>query len=629
MMVEQNIKSLTKNINKMKTYKNWQVFTAIMLLFATVGCTDLLDEEAVSLQTADSYYSTPDGFEDLTRSIYPLYRDIIRERTLVLRGTDEFSAGAWDQAATSTTYPVEDAYDLNFNAAFEPLATLWNLLYREVNRTNTVITRADGVVGMDEALKEDRVAEAMVLRSLALFYAVQQWGDIPMPLVETTSANKELIRVPAADVYAQIIADLTAAEATLPVASSTDYGRVTKGTAQFLLSRVYLTRGWNFNGSLGGSASDFDQALNFADKVIAAYPLAANYNDLFPQRVENPTLETNNPGMQNAKNDEIVFAVQFNENTLTNAGDATNNESIIGNDYHSIFGSGADDIPGSVARSSAYNRYLNKFIATPSTYRLYDPNIDTRHDHNWVDALYALIDAPGFVPAEGATPIDIAAGDKVLEFRPWDNPVTTAAERGLDIVGGTMPYAVLNNDEYGRNEGNSNYHNNTKFPMFWKFWEPGIPYANGEGTFDFALFRSAEAYLLAAEAIVKGASGGNLGGADMYYNEIVDRALGANAGSDPMQASTPEDVTSLVASSYRAAGAVTIDMILDERMRELMGEYNRWYDLKRTETLIDRANKHNPWTKASGTIAAKHYLRPIPQQEIDLASNVVPQNDGY
>ena len=135
--------------------------------------------------------------------------------------------------------------------------------------------------------------------------------------------------------------------------------------------------------------------------------------------------------------------------------------------------------------------------------------------------------------------------------------------------------------------------------------------------------------MLAAEAIVKGASGGALGGADAYMNAVVDRALGANAGADPMQASVPEDVTSLVAKSYRATGAVTIDMILDERSRELMGEYNRWYDLKRTETLIDRTMKHNPWTKASGSISAKHYLRPIPQQEIDLASNDLSQNAGY
>ena len=116
----------------------------------------------------------------------------------------------------------------------------------------------------------------------------------------------------------------------------------------------------------------------------------------------------------------------------------------------------------------------------------------------------------------------------------------------------------------------------------------------------------------------------------MYYNKIVDRALGDNAGADPLQASAPEDITSLASKSYRATGAnIDIDMILDERARELMGEYVRWYDLKRTGKLIERATKYNPWTAASGSLDEHHLLRPIPQQEIDLSTNNLGQNPGY
>src|SRR5690606_33151726 len=114
--------------------------------------------------------------------------------------------------------------------------------------------------------------EAKFLRALTYFYLVQTWGDIPMPLTETASADKAVVRVPSATVYTQILQDLTEAEAALPVVA-TDYGRVTKGAAQFLLARVYLTRGWNYNNSLGGNADDFNKALEYADKIIAAYPL--------------------------------------------------------------------------------------------------------------------------------------------------------------------------------------------------------------------------------------------------------------------------------------------------------------------------------------------------------------------
>jgi hypothetical protein len=614
--------------SKMQLYKKWQVLVTIVLIFSAVGCSDYLDEVAISNQTADNYYNTAVGFEDLTRSIYPLLRDITQQRTLVLNGTDIFAAqSSWDE--TGPQGDAVDLYDNGFGSTYAPVQLLWDLLYLELNRANTVISRADLVEGMEEGLKAARVGEAKFMRALMLFYAVQQWGDIPMPLEETTSANKEVIRVPSVEVYNQIINDLKEAETTLPTQGATDWGRVTKGAAQFLLSRVYLTRGWNYNGSLGGGASDFNEALAYADKIIDAYPLATNYSDLFPKRSENPLLETNNPGTQDAENDEIVFAVQYSEDVLTSAGDPANPEAIIGNNLHSIFGNSPDDTPGSPAgRTGEYNRFLGKYHVTPSMYRLYDPDMDTRYDHNFVEKIYALRDAPGFVPADGLT-LDIKVGDVTMEFRAWNNPVTTVAERGLDIPGGTMPFSVINTDEFGRID-KSNYHGANRAMMMWKFWEPNIEYGDGFGTFDFALFRSAEAYLIAAEAIIKGASGGALGGAEVYYNKVLDRALGANAGADPMQALSPEDVSSLASVSYRAsAGNLNIDMILNERARELMAEGIRWYDLKRTEKLVERVSIHNPWTAAVGSLKDMHLLRPIPLGELDLASNELAQNPGY
>ena len=143
---------------------------------------------------------------------------------------------------------------------------------------------------------------------------------------------------------------------------------------------------------------------------------------------------------------------------------------------------------------------------------------------------------------------------------------------------------------------------------------------------------------MAAEAIVKGGTGAVLGTADVYYNKILDRALGtANAGKSPMRASNPEKVDDPITNivSYRATPAnITVDMILDESARELLGEGNqRWYDLKRTGTLLTRAAKYNPWIAygLTGTplIAAKHLLRPIPQGMLDNSNPRIEQNPGY
>ncbi|MBC7903349.1 MAG: RagB/SusD family nutrient uptake outer membrane protein, partial [Gemmatimonadaceae bacterium] len=80
------------------------------------------------------------------------------------------------------------------------------------------------------------------------------------------------------------------------------------------------------------------------------------------------------------------------------------------------------------------------------------------------------------------------------------------------------------------------------------------------------------------------------------------------------------------------AAQVTLDFILDERVRELVGEENRRMTLMRTKTLVDRAVKYNsvsPVNQMTG-IAAKHLLMPIPQSEIDLNKNAkLEQNQGY
>lgn len=614
-----------------KRYNFWLVTSLFLVL---TGCKDkFLDEIPKSTLTTDVYYQTEAGFEDLVRSCYPLLRNIHQNRVLVLNGTDVFSAqGGWNPSAVNgkeNLPSLYDVYDARFNATLPEIQSLWQLFYAEIARTNTVVSRAGDITTMAAALKDTRVSEAKFLRALCLFYAVQQWGDIPMPLAEVTTPKKDFPRVPAADVYKQIIADLLDCEAKLPAVAS-NYGRITKGAAQFLLSRVYLTRGWNYNNSLGGTNADFDSALIYADKIIDTYPLAANYSDLFPKRSNNPL--TQYTGAQNDKNAEIIFAVQYNSDVLTNKTDPAFTQDVAGgNDLHSKFGPSGEGFVGSKGRTSDYNRCLGVHQINTATYRFFDPDNDTRYAHNFVNVGYALAAVKDYKPlplSNANLKVNFAVGDTVLVCRPWNKPATTLAERGIDL-GGKKNYAVVNTDEYGGGYPIDNSGFNIQAPLMWKFWQPGIPYGDAFGTFNECVFRSAEAYLIAAEAIVKGAKGGKLGGAEVYYNRILDRALGTKKGTDPKRATAPENQKSLETTSYRAtASNISVDMILDERTREFMGEYSRWFDLKRTGKLVERVKKYNPWVKGQA-IADKHYLRPIPQSEIDLSFPAMKQNEGY
>lgn len=607
----------------MKKLKIFNFILFCQLIVVGVGCEDFLKEESVSNVTTDSYIVSESGFEDLVKACYPLTREIVnaqRSTRVALNGTDIFTQGGWDNAAAGVPSAFE-LYDVRLNSSVPELAMFWDVLYREIGRTNTVLSRADRINYADPEKKAVRVAEAKFLRALSYFYLVQTWGDVPMPLEETNAANKNSIRVPSAEVYTQILKDLTEAEAVLPV-EATDYGRATKGAAQFLLARVYLTRGWNYNSALGGGASDFQSALSWADKVIAKYPLVPEYKMLFPLHDENPLNQYT--GSQNDRNSEVVFAVQYSDNVLTSVNE---NGSEPGNGYHSIFGGSGEVLPGNLGRTPDYNRHLDPVITTPAMYRLFDPQEDDRYAHNFVDAQYALKDAPNFAYSllDPDLKISYVQGDTVAYFPPW-NEVVPLDKRGID-VGGTKKYTVITIDQYGAPPTSRL---NGLTPLMWKFWEPDIQYGDAHGTFDFAMFRSAEAYLIAAESILKGASGGALGGADVYYNTVLDRAVGV--GVDPMRARYPEDLTSMEKVSYRATpGNLTIDMILDERARELMGEFNRWFDLKRTGKLIERTKRMNPWTAKEDVseLSEIHLVRPIPQHEIDRSSPSISQNNGY
>ncbi len=597
---------------------------ALLFILMGAGCQDFLKEQSISNITADSYVVNEAGFEDLVKSCYPLLRDFILNYPLVLQGTDIFQSGAWTLKSVGDGSAF-DQYDIRLNASLAEIQSFWDILYREIGRTNAVIGRADKITYVDATKKAARVAEAKFLRALSYFYLVQTWGDVPMPLTETVSPDKNVVRVPSASVYTQIIKDLTEAEAALP-ATATDYGRVTKGAAQFLLARVYLTRGWNFKNSLGGSNTDFKSALDYADKVIAAYPMVAQYKTLFPQR--NTNVLSQYTGAQNDRNSEVVFAIQYNADALTNAMEVPPGSTGTrepGNYYHSIF-PGNGELVGNEGRTSTYNRHLNQNYPSPAAYRFFDPQKDSRYIHNFLNVIYCLkaVSNYAYSYTNANLKVSYAVGDTVAYWTPWNKPAPVAS-KGID-EGGTKKYAVMNVDQLITGVQISRLTAVT--PTTWKFWQPGITYGDGYGTFDFALFRSAEAYLIAAEAIVKGATGGALGGADVYYNKVLDRAVGA--GVDPLRAKVPEDLSSLETISYRATPAtISVDLILDERARELFGEFDRWFDLKRTGKLIERAKKYNFWTKAKGAPTDNHYLRPLPQSEIDRSSPSITQNPGY
>ncbi|MCF6170133.1 MAG: RagB/SusD family nutrient uptake outer membrane protein [Bacteroidales bacterium] len=127
---------------------------------------------------------------------------------------------------------------------------------------------------------------------------------------------------------------------------------------------------------------------------------------------------------------------------------------------------------------------------------------------------------------------------------------------------------------------------------------------------DFPMFRLADAYLMYAEAVLRG-GGGNQATAVEYINQLRTRAYGNTGGN----------ITS---------ADLTLDFILDERARELFWEGHRRTDLVRFGKFSGAAYLW-PWkgNTALGTATdGKYDIFPIPDPDINANPNLV-QNTGY
>ena len=86
-----------------------------------------------------------------------------------------------------------------------------------------------------------------------------------------------------------------------------------------------------------------------------------------------------------------------------------------------------------------------------------------------------------------------------------------------------------------------------------------------------------------------------------------------------------------LAEAQVAAGDMTVEWILEERARELCGEWLRWFDLKRTGKLVSYIRQHNPAWDGNDVVDEHNNLWPIPNTFLDKLQNAEEfgQNPGY
>ncbi|GAB3498913.1 RagB/SusD family nutrient uptake outer membrane protein [Spirosoma knui] len=188
-------------------------------------------------------------------------------RDVVFAGTYATVDEVWRKAVTTSNTIIRD---------------FWLDGYSTINRTNSVLEALPKVSAANRASIE---GQARFIRGSLYFELVKafakSWNDgtpasnpgVPLVLTSTSTVTEadNRARNTVAEVYAQVLDDLTKAEQLLPATQPGGNGFATKGAAAAQLSRVYLQQ------------QNYAAARDAANRVITSgtYSLASNFSDVF------------------------------------------------------------------------------------------------------------------------------------------------------------------------------------------------------------------------------------------------------------------------------------------------------------------------------------------------------------
>ena len=557
-----------KNLTIKNQFKTFLFSGSLVLgLTFTQACQDALQEDVIS-QIGSEYLNTPKGLDDAVSAAYSTMRawyGTERGKNFTEFGTDVYTNGS------DGSWKFMNTYTNQFDSQNGHVRELWDEFYRGINTCNAVIERSANITGVSDAVKAQRIAEAKFIRAHHYFILVQLFGPVELRLEETKVPTKEVKRNPESEVYAAIIKDLTEAIPGLEARkASTQYGRATRGAAEHLLGRVYVTKG----SSSAKATDDYAKAEPLFRNVIANYGFR-----LLPDFASVHAFG-------NEINDEVIWSVQYTRSQLTNGG---------GNNAHVFFLMEYDTQAG-MRRDTENGRPFRRYM--PTTYALntvFGERInDSRYKKSFIDTYRSNRPGTFNTAFDRSKPtVTFALGDTTIFLPGFEMPV---AERA------TKKYQVLTPSMYREN----------LFPALRKHMDPGrADLTQFEGGRDYIAMRLADTYLLLAEAQFRQ---GKLAEAATTINAVRRRA--AFPGRE--------------AAMEITAAQFTLDFLMEERARELMGEQTRWLDLKRWGNLVDRVKRFNP--QGAPNIKDFHVLRPIPQNQIDRAEGGpagFPQNPGY
>jgi hypothetical protein len=294
--------------------KRIKIFLACLVgLCAVSGCTKL-DEETFGSLSPDTYYTDESTALSSVVGIYQLLSynvDIGDPWRMKEFSTDEFivpgraSGGWYDQSNIDLTMHKEDA-DNN------TIARAWTYIFQEIGTANAVIESLEASSSKDKF--QPLISEAKALRAYGYFFAMDNWGNIPLVTVARLDPKNLPPTTPRADIYKFIESEMLSAAQDLPSAKDVDhasyYPRFTKESIYTALAYMYL------NAEVYTGTPQWQKVVDMCDKVIGsgAFSLMPNVIDNFASPTQASSTEiisafTKDPAI-NAGNNQFILYTQ-------------------------------------------------------------------------------------------------------------------------------------------------------------------------------------------------------------------------------------------------------------------------------------------------------------------------------
>jgi hypothetical protein len=582
-----------------------------LLLLTWTSCNDsaFLEEKPETFYTVENAFSTSEQVDQVLVSCYSHVRVMfcmVEESNVsfVFRGGN--GTDMYDVATIRRSNRFNDYGALN--TARDEFYTNYSHWYQLIAKANLALHAAElpQITWASATDKAYAAAQARFFRAFCYRNLGELYGGVPIVTEITTSPRYDFERATRVATYQFAIEELEAILNDLPE-TSVQAGRIVRAAAQHNLAQLYIDKGVALaeEGNPGESKAAYDKAVTYAGQVIDG----GTYN-----------LMTERFGSRKTENPDFYYARTVAEQTPNHLYSAAG-YTIEGNVYWDLFQEGNQNYQEGNREAIwcaqiDYAAYKKEDGQSKLQYsRVFGPVF---RDPMAAHANGELEDVGGRgivqvmptfytrdVVYEGKWADDMRNSDAVFR-RTFLGNVSTS-----EYYGKIIPWSVLYREGQGKDAIDAAA--TQVFPVSCKITtDKYTGLSDGENRSnlfrDEYLIRLPETILLRAEA--KWRNGDNAGAA-ADINLLRARAK----------------------CGYMVqASDVSLDLILDERARELVYEETRWNTLLRMggTVAVDRIKRYAYWDDPRATLTKNFNLWPIPQVVIDTNKDKpMAQNPGW